>query len=397
MNAQKVFNPSDYNILIVDDVAANVLLLKVLLSNERFGIITASGGCEAIEVAQREKPDLILLDVMMPDKSGFEVCQVLKADKGTCDIPIIFLTALDNTTDIVKGFHVGGNDFISKPFNKDELIVRVQHQISLIAAKRIIIQQRDELKNTIMSRDKMYSVIAHDLRSPMGSVKMVLNLLLMSLQEGATIGKDLFELLTTANHIVEDLFTLLDNLLKWTKSQIGRLKVVYQDFDIVPIIKATMEIFNMVAETKGIKLVMKDIEEPINVHADADMIKTICRNLLSNAIKFSVSGKEVELDIIQEGEMAVVSVRDHGCGISEENQPKLMHTDTHYSTFGTNKEEGSGLGLLLCNDFAIKNGGKIWFESVEGKGSTFSFSIPLQGSSTANAHVNTEDDIENKD
>ena len=120
MNAQKVFNPSDYNILIVDDVAANVLLLKVLLSNERFGIITASGGCEAIEVAQREKPDLILLDVMMPDKSGFEVCQVLKADKETCDIPIIFLTALDNTTDIVKGFHVGGNDFISKPFNKEE-------------------------------------------------------------------------------------------------------------------------------------------------------------------------------------------------------------------------------------------------------------------------------------
>ena len=153
----------------------------------------------------------------------------------------------------------------------------------------------------------------------------------------------------------------------------------------------------MVAETKGIKLVMKDIEEPINVHADADMIKTICRNLLSNAIKFSVSGKEVELDIIQDGEMAVVSVRDHGCGISEENQPKLMHTDTHYSTFGTNKEEGSGLGLLLCHDFAIKNGGKIWFESVEGEGSTFSFSIPLQGSSTANAHVNNENDIENKD
>ena len=162
----------------------------------------------------------------------------------------------------------------------------------------------------LTSTAKSLSGCRHDLRSPMGSVKMVLNLLLMSLQD-ATIGKDLFELLTTANHIVEDLFTLLDNLLKWTKSQIGRLKVVYQDFDIVPIIKATMEIFNMVAETKGIKLVMKDINEPINVHADTDMIKTICRNLLSNAIKFSVSGKEVELDIFQQGETAVVSVRDH--------------------------------------------------------------------------------------
>lgn len=391
MNAQKVYNPSDYKILIVDDVAANVLLLKVLLSNEKFGILTASGGCEAIEMTQKERPDLILLDVMMPDKSGFEVCQILKADEKTREIPIIFLTALDNTTDIVKGFHVGGNDFISKPFNKDELIVRVQHQISLIAAKRIIIQQRDELKNTIMSRDKMYSVIAHDLRSPMGSVKMVLNLLLMSLQEDV-IGKDLFDLLTTANHIVEDLFTLLDNLLKWTKSQIGRLKVVYQDFDLIPTIKATMEIFNMVAETKGIKLVMKDTEGPLNVHADADMIKTICRNLLSNAIKFSTTGQEVEVSVAEEGEMAIVSVRDHGCGISKENQTKLMHTDTHYSTFGTNKEEGSGLGLLLCQDFAEKNGGKIWFESVEGEGSTFSYSIPLQGSEAAKENINEEVD-----
>jgi two-component system sensor histidine kinase/response regulator len=369
-------NPSEYRVLIVDDVIANILLLKVLLTNEKFDILTASSGNEAIEVTQKEKPDLILLDVMMPDKSGFEVTKILRNDEATKDIPIIFLTALDSPSDIVEGFHVGGNDFVSKPFSKDELLVRVKHQISLVAAKRVIMQQHEELKKTIEGRDKLYSVIAHDLRSPMGSVKMVLNLLSLNLTS-ESIGEDMFELLKTANHTVEDLFSLLDNLLKWTKSQIGRLKVVYQDFNIVEVVEGAMEIFSMVAKNKDISINLEPCQE-LNVHADIDMIKTICRNLLSNAIKFSVAKKDIDIKIEEKDSMAIVSVHDHGEGIPKENQDKLMHVNTHFSTFGTNKEEGSGLGLLLCQDFAVKNGGKIWFTSEEGKGSTFSFSVPLQ-------------------
>lgn len=113
-------NPSEYKILIVDDVMSNVLLLKVLLTNEKFQIATASNGRQAIDQVEKEKPDLVLLDVMMPDMSGFEVSQQLKANPETSEIPIIFLTALNSTADIVKGFQVGGNDFISKPFNKEE-------------------------------------------------------------------------------------------------------------------------------------------------------------------------------------------------------------------------------------------------------------------------------------
>ena len=116
---------------------------------------------------------------------------------------------------------MGGNDFISKPFNKEELIIRVTHQISLVAAKRIIIAQTEELRRTIMGRDKLYSVIAHDLRSPMGSIKMVLNMLILNLPS-ETIGPEMYELLTMANQTTEDVFSLLDNLLKWTKSQIGK-------------------------------------------------------------------------------------------------------------------------------------------------------------------------------
>ena len=369
-------NPSEYKILIVDDVMSNVLLLKVLLTNEKFAIATASNGRQALEQVEKENPDLVLLDVMMPDMSGFEVAQHLKSNPNTADIPIIFLTALNSTADIVKGFQVGANDFISKPFNKEELIIRVTHQISLVAAKRLILSKTEELQRTIAGRDKLYSVIAHDLRSPMGSIKMVLNMLILNLPS-EKIGADMYELLTMANQTTEDVFSLLDNLLKWTKSQIGKLNVVYQDVDLVEVTDGVIEIFSMVASLKKIRIrEMKP--EKMMVNADIDMLKTVVRNLLSNAIKFSKENSEVLVKMEEVDGMAVVSVQDYGCGISEEGQKKLLHTDTHFSTFGTNNEEGSGLGLLLCKDFVVKNGGKLWFTSKEGEGSIFSFSIPVK-------------------
>lgn len=369
-------NPSEYKILIVDDVMSNVLLLKVLLTNEKFAIATASNGRQALEQVEKENPDLVLLDVMMPDMSGFEVAQHLKSNPNTADIPIIFLTALNSTADIVKGFQVGANDFISKPFDKEELIIRVTHQISLVAAKRLILSKTEELQRTIAGRDKLYSVIAHDLRSPMGSIKMVLNMLILNLPS-EKIGAEMYELLTMANQTTEDVFSLLDNLLKWTKSQIGKLNVVYQDVDLVEVTDGVIEIFSMVASLKKIRIrEMKP--EKMMVNADIDMLKTVVRNLLSNAIKFSKENSEVLVKMEEVDGMAVVSVQDYGCGISEEGQKKLLHTDTHFSTFGTNNEEGSGLGLLLCKDFVVKNGGKLWFTSKEGEGSIFSFSIPVK-------------------
>ena len=369
-------NPSEYKILIVDDVMSNVLLLKVLLTNEKFAIATASNGRQALEQVEKENPDLVLLDVMMPDMSGFEVAQHLKSNPNTADIPIIFLTALNSTADIVKGFQVGANDFISKPFNKEELIIRVTHQISLVAAKRLILSKTEELQRTIAGRDKLYSVIAHDLRSPMGSIKMVLNMLILNLPS-EKIGAEMYELLTMANQTTEDVFSLLDNLLKWTKSQIGKLNVVYQDVDLVEVTDGVIEIFSMVASLKKIRIrEMKP--EKMMVNADIDMLKTVVRNLLSDAIKFSKENSEVLVKMEEVDGMAVVSVQDYGCGISEEGQKKLLHTDTHFSTFGTNNEEGSGLGLLLCKDFVVKNGGKLWFTSKEGEGSIFSFSIPVK-------------------
>jgi len=376
-NFETQINKSDYKILIVDDVMSNILLLKVLLTNEQYQICSANNGTEAIEKAREEMPDLILLDIMMPDLSGYEVAKILKDDVKTQEIPIIFLTALNSSADIVKGFQCGCNDFVSKPFNKEELMIRVIHQISLVAAKRMIAEKNEELKKTLLGRDKLYSVIAHDLRSPMASMKMVLNMLVTSLSPDG-VGDEVYSMINIANKQTEELFSLLDNLLKWTKSQIGRLNVVYQDFIAGEMVAGVMDIFATVAEVKNIRLVYeKSDSDGLEVHADIDMCKTVFRNLISNAIKFSESGSSIEAFTRLQDDMLVVSVRDHGCGMSQEDQAKLFHTETHFTTYGTANEEGSGLGLLLCKDFVEKNGGRLMLDSAPGEGSTFSFSVPL--------------------
>ena len=365
---------SDYKILIVDDVVSNVLLLKILLTNEKFQVCTASNGNMCIEMAKSEHPDLILLDVMMPDLNGFDTAVILKKDPETQEIPIIFLTALNNPSDLVKGFQVGANDFLTKPFNKEELVMRVMHQIQLVAAKRIIIRQNEELRRTISNRDKMYSVIAHDLRSPMASIRMVLNLA-VNVVSKEVVGDEIFGLLDKANRESEETHDLLDNLLKWTKSQTGRLSVVYQELDLDDIVPGVVDIFRMIAEMKKIELKYIPADEKLIVHADNDMIKTIIRNFLSNAVKFTPEGKSVEVFYKREGDFARISVRDHGVGIEPDRVEAIFHTGE--TTYGTGGEEGSGLGLQLCQDFARKNGGDARVESTLGEGSTFSFTIPL--------------------
>lgn len=369
--------PKEYKILIVDDVMSNILLLKGQLKNENYQIVTAVNGLDALEVVKTEHPDLILLDVMMPGMSGFEVAIELKQSEDYKHIPIIFLTALNSTSDVVKGFQLGANDFITKPFNKDELIIRVRHQISLIVARRIIIQQTEELRRTILGRDKLYSVIAHDLRGPMGSIKMVLNMLILNIPD-SVIGKEMYEMLDLANRTTEDVFTLLDNLLKWTKSQIGRVVVARQHFDIYGIIEDAASIFEMGAKIKNISITVEkeSPEKEIEVNADSDLLKTIMRNLISNAVKFTEDGGYIIIRVEEENDSVKVSVIDNGCGISDEMKGKLFNLEEHTSTFGTNNEEGSGLGLLLCKDFAVKNGGDLWFESEVGKGSKFTFTVP---------------------
>ncbi|MFA6758693.1 MAG: hybrid sensor histidine kinase/response regulator [Bacteroidales bacterium] len=366
---------SDYSVLIIDDVDANVLLLKLLISKAGYKILTATNGQEAIKLVEENNPDLILLDIMMPIMDGHEVAKKLKEMPDKANIPIIFLSALSSTEDIVKGFKLGAADYITKPFNKEELLTRINHQVDLIHAKKTIVQQTIELKKTIQGRDKLYSVIAHDLRSPIASIRMVMEVLINGIPKEA-LEPEMYDLLIMVNRLTDDSFNLLDNLLKWTKSQIGRLNTVFQDdVHIMDLITGVVDVMRGVAKLKNIT---------INLHGttartarlDIDMIKAALRNIMSNAIKFSYDNSTVDVSVKEEEARVVIEVKDQGAGINPEKQKLLFKTDTHFTSFGTGNEEGSGLGLLLCNKFVKRNGGTLWFTSEEGKGSVFSFDIP---------------------
>lgn len=371
------FNNSDFTILIVDDVEVNVFYITTLLSKIGYKTLTATNGKEALEITLEKDPDLILLDIMMPVMGGMEVARILKSMPEKQNIPIIFLSALNSSEDVVEGFEAGGADYISKPFKKDELLTRIKHQITLIAAARIIFKQNEELQKTIIGRDKLYSVIAHDLRSPIASVKMVMDLLITNIPK-ESLKPDIYELLMMANNLTEDSFNLLDNLLKWTKSQTGTLNTVFQsNVDLMNLIYGVLESINGVSKLKNItiNLVGQTTKE---ARIDIDMIKSVLRNLLNNAIKFSYEGSSIDVILTENDERLVIDVKDHGVGISKDKQGKLFNTESHYSSHGTDHEGGSGLGLLLCEEFVRRNGGSLWFESHEEVGSVFSFDIPFQ-------------------
>lgn len=380
-------NHSDYKILVVDDVMTNILLLQVLLDKEGFNVVTANNGKMAIEVIIKEVPDLILLDVNMPKMDGFEVIKEIKKYSLYRGIPVIFLTAMNDVDSVVKGFNMGGSDYITKPFNREELMARIIHQLSLLAAKRIIVKRTHVLKKTILDRDKMYSVIAHDLRSPMASMKMIMNSIMIDADK-EKMDPAMYELLNMANKTAEDIFSLLDNLLKWTKFQIGKQVVFSQSVDLVPIVKGVVDVFENVASLKNIKIEFSHDVESANIFSDIDMIKSCIRNLLSNAIKFSYEGGIIIVNLKESADEYLLSVSDNGCGISETNQQKLLNVSTHYTSYGTAQEEGSGLGLLLTMEFVNRNDGRLWFESKEGVGSTFFISLPKEKNHVNNIMLN---------
>lgn len=206
-----------------------------------------------------------------------------------------------------------------------------------------------------------------------------------------TVPGDVFEMLEMTNKTAEEVFSLLDNLLKWTKSQLGKLSNVPQPIDMVGLVDGVIEVFKPIAQSKSISLELNSEIEFVNVIIDIEMIKSVVRNLISNAIKFSHKDTVVMVhvkvqDITNENATGEGNGKEVTChraqikdvGSRKEDQGKLLNEATHFTTFGTDSEEGSGLGLLLCKDFVSKNHGRLWFTSEEGVGSNFNFTIPIK-------------------
>ena len=362
-------------IIVVDDSEFELQLVDWILQEKNYQTFLADNGSDALKMLENLTPDLILLDIMLPDIDGFEVCKKIKGIDKLQDIPVIFFTSLSNVDDIVKGFEAGGVDYLTKPFNKDELLVRIKNHLDLISSRRKIEFQAKELAQANALKDKMFSVISHDLRSPVGSIKQTLNFISLGMIKP---GEDLFnETIKDLIKTSDEAYALLENLLGWAKSQSNILNVIPESLELKPLAQSVAGLLKLTSENKKISI-QNNIPEGIMVFADLQMLQSVIRNLLSNALKFTRENGTIELKAVATNSEVIVSVKDSGVGISETRLKKIFDQNQPVKTFGTNKESGSGLGLILCKDFVEKNGGKIWVESKEGKGTAFSFTVPVK-------------------
>ncbi len=360
-------------ILIVDDNPTNLQVLLSSLQEIGFETLIAQSGEGALRQVKYAQPDLILLDVMMPGIDGFETCRRLKENNTTREIPVIFMTALSDTVDKIKGFEVGGVDYITKPFQHEEVLARVNTHLTILKLQQQIQKKNEQLRELNASKDKFFSIIAHDLKTPfsalLGFTRTVADSVVnFSLDEMTEIFIDL-------QKSAENLYALLENLLSWSRIQRGVMEHQPDHIDVHELVVQNVTLFTPNAKQKQITL-LNSVRKETFAYADKNMIDSVIRNLLSNALKFTDANGSVEVSATQEDQFIKVSIADTGVGICEEDISKLFRIDVKYKNPGTAGEEGTGLGLNLCKDLIEKNGGKIWVESDAGKGTTFRFTLP---------------------
>ena len=360
-------------VLIVDDVVDNIRVIGRLLKNKGIQVAPATSGEQALGIAVAKKPDLILLDVQMPEMDGFEVCRRLKANPITQDIPVIFLTARSESEDIMTGFMLGAIDYITKPFNSDEVMIRIKNHLELKKSRDIIQLQNCNLNELNATKDKFFSIIAHDLKNPISNFRDMTKVLVES-QDSFT-KSEVSEYLSMLNNSADSLFGLLENLLEWSRSQRGIIKYEPVHLDFTYLANNVVSLTLPLAQAKKIEL-CSTVPENFIIDADVNMINTVLRNLVSNAIKFTDENGRIEISATDHEYYSEFTVSDSGVGISPDNLKKLFHISENFSTLGTSNEKGTGIGLILCKEFIDKHGGRIWAESEFGVGTKFSFTIP---------------------
>ena len=376
-------------ILVVDDNPTNLQVLLESLKRTGFKILVARTGENAIQQAEYGKPDLILLDVMMPGIDGFETCRRFKTLDAFKEIPIIFMTALTDTTDKLKGFQAGGVDYVTKPLQHEEVLARVVTHLTIRRLQQesreqhLLLQEKHaELQALNASKDKFFSIISHDLRSPLSSV--LVGLRLLTDPESRVSESEKEEILHDSRRTVEQLYSLLDNLLVWSRLQRGLMEYAPKQIDLQPLFERNATLFAANAEQKQIAI-RQTVTAPIFAFADSQMIDTVIRNLISNALKFTEARGAITLSACQNDQNVEITVADTGIGMDAEAVAKLFRLDVRYNQLGTAGEKGTGLGLNVCKEFAEKNGGSIAVESVVGAGTTFRVTLPKSSPASPDA------------
>lgn len=360
-------------ILAIDDEQLNLELIRFILERHGFQYAGTSDDEQVIPLLEKKLPDLILLDIVMPRVDGYEMCQKIKSYKEYRDIPIIFLTGKVQVKDKVKGFEVGGVDYVTKPFNEQELLARIKTHVELVTARKQIEQQAENLQRSNQLKDRMFSIIGHDLRSPLSAAKLKMDFLMRGIIDPKApefLDDTVFGLLKT----MDEALNLLQNLLGWAKSESGQMKIITEALQLHDVAEQTIRLLKLASDHKKIEII-NEVPEDLYVEADLNMIKTVLRNLVSNAIKFTPTDGKIRISTVQEDDRVQVQVIDTGAGISKEDIKKILNTEEHFSKLGTDKEPGTGLGLVLCQTFIAQHQGQLRIDSAPGEGSTFSFDL----------------------
>ena len=367
--------PTIPRVLFVDDTEDNLDLLEFALKKKPITMFRAASGKECLAVAEEQQPDMIVLDIQMPEMDGFETLRRLRANPATSSIPVIFLTAIKrDPQSIAEGILLGAEEYLTKPIDLEELFARVRSIYRVMAVQR----ELEQVKSQFMA------MLVHDLRTPLTIVISSIDYLVRHHGGGKPLDTDSLKLMETVLSSTKGMANLVNDLLDLSKYQAGQMQLNKQTITIHEMIEESLQPFVLQYKKKNIEL-HTDINSDLpRVDADSGKIVQLMTNLLSNAMKFTPdNGKvtiKVEKDVSPDQQQSFinVSVSDTGVGIKSDEIPLLFEQYRQVSSSNRTKEKGTGLGLAICKLIAQAHGGMITVTSELNKGTTFTFTLPAQ-------------------
>lgn len=367
------------DILIVDDDPTSLQVLLEMVRSQGYGVRLVSDGEQAIEAVQSEPPDLILLDIAMPGLDGYEVCRRLKADGQARDIPIIFISGLNDTMDKVRAFSVGGVDYVTKPFRFGEVQARIathlkirRFQLELEKQNRQLQESYEQLRQLEDLRDNLVQFVVHDLRTLLMSLHGNLELLGMAEAEG--LSEKGRKHLANAQAASESMIEMISSLLDVSRMEAKEMSLNLTSCELVSLVREVLAGMEPMRGHRRWKI--EAPEESVVLRGDADLLARVFWNLLSNALKFTPDEGCIRVGIEPNGESIRAFVQDEGPGIPVEFHGKIFEKFGQVEVRGQGHKYSTGLGLTFCKMVVEAHGGQIGVESEVGQGSTFWFTLP---------------------